>query len=575
VQISGQAEQPRVLLLSVPYALKAADAETIGGLPPSAFMKATPAEQAGANAAGTSAAAANGVGASAANGASNAAHPDLAGSGKKDYIPLWTAAATLGDSVLFQSTSPGTSGDIGMGTITPAGPLHIVGPASAPPSSQPAANNGLILGTNGTASYKWIQSFGGPLTLNPIGNNVGIGTSTPGQLLDVAGSASIDSTGKNNGTFANNLTFGAGGEGISSTRVSTGTNPFGLDFWTDFARRISVTQSGNVGIGTATPSYQFQVSSSSARNAEIAMVSGGTDAAISVNNTATGGREYWIDSGSGSAGIGAGNFAVYDHTAGATRLAISSSGNVGIGTTSPTHLLEVAGNADVDSTDLNNGTNGIDLTFGHASGEGISSPRTTGSTNMFGLDFWTAGTLHMCIANNGNVGIGVCPASHPLQMGDGAYEQSGTWTNASDRNLKANFTPVNGRLLLAHLNKIPISTWNYKTDDRSVRHLGPMAQDFYAAFGLDGKDEKHISTVDEGGVALAAVQELYRMVLKGDAQVASLARSNREKDVQIENLKAEVKQLHQLEQAVQVLSTKLSKIEAGENTSANLLRASK
>jgi hypothetical protein len=48
--------------------------------------------------------------------------------------------------------------------------------------------------------------------------------------------------------------------------------------------------------------------------------------------------------------------------------------------------------------------------------------------------------------------------------------------------------------------------WKYKTDSPSIRHLGTMAQDFRAAFDL-GEDDKHISTIDEGGVALAAVQE--------------------------------------------------------------------
>jgi hypothetical protein len=104
--------------------------------------------------------------------------------------------------------------------------------------------------------------------------------------------------------------------------------------------------STNVGIGTTAPTYTLEVSSAGARNAEMAMVSSGTDAAISVNNTASGGREYWIDSGSGAAGIGAGNFAIYDRTAGLTRLVVSQAGNVGIGTNSPDDTLSVNGSAD-------------------------------------------------------------------------------------------------------------------------------------------------------------------------------------------------------------------------------------
>jgi len=61
--------------------------------------------------------------------------------------------------------------------------------------------------------------------------------------------------------------------------------------------------------------------------------------------------------------------------------------------------------------------------------------------------------------------------------------------------------------VLARLMRVPVSTWSYTGQDASIRHMGPMAQDFYAAFGL-GEDNKHISTVDADGVALAAIQGL-------------------------------------------------------------------
>jgi hypothetical protein len=177
---------------------------------------------------------------------------------------------------------------------------------------------------------------------------------------------------------------------------------------------------------------------------------------------------------------------------------------------------------------------------------------------------------------NGNVGMGLNVTSpvHPLQMADGANEDGGTWNNASDRNLKENFNPIDNTQLLTKINAMAIETWNYKSEGKSVRHLGPVAQDFYSAFGL-GQDDKHISTVDEGGVALAAIQELYRMVLKGNNEVANLTQANQEKDAQIQNLKAEVTQLQQLQQTVQVLSTKLSKLEAESGSNPIILRASR
>ncbi len=60
---------------------------------------------------------------------------------------------------------------------------------------------------------------------------------------------------------------------------------------------------------------------------------------------------------------------------------------------------------------------------------------------------------------------------------------------------------------------LPIMRWNYKTDTNTV-HVGPMAQDFHATFNV-GPDEKHIATVDEEGVALAAIQGLSQTQRKG------------------------------------------------------------
>jgi len=79
------------------------------------------------------------------------------------------------------------SGGVGIGVTDPASAVHIVAPASAPPAGLPTADNGLLLGLYGTAGYKWIQSYGGALILNAVGNNVGIGKTNPATALDVNG----------------------------------------------------------------------------------------------------------------------------------------------------------------------------------------------------------------------------------------------------------------------------------------------------------------------------------------------------------------------------------------------------
>ena len=81
--------------------------------------------------------------------------------------------------------------------------------------------------------------------------------------------------------------------------------------------------------------------------------------------------------------------------------------------------------------------------------------------------------------------------------------------------------PVNGQELLERLAALPISEWNYDFDDASIRHLGPMAQDFAAAFGL-GNDDKTISLIDANGVVMVAIQALHRRVVALEAELAAL-----------------------------------------------------
>jgi hypothetical protein len=102
---------------------------------------------------------------------------------------------------------------------------------------------------------------------------------------------------------------------------------------------------------------------------------------------------------------------------------------------------------------------------------------------------------------------------------------SGSWSSFSDRNAKADFAATDREDVLSRLAGVPIQTWRYRSQDASIRHMGPMAQDFYAAFGL-GEDDRYISTVDADGVALAAIQGLYELVQAQQARIDSLAADN-------------------------------------------------
>ena len=106
-----------------------------------------------------------------------------------------------------------------------------------------------------------------------------------------------------------------------------------------------------------------------------------------------------------------------------------------------------------------------------------------------------------------------------------AVYNGGSWGCSSDRNVKENFQPVDGREVLEKLAALPITTWNAIGTDPGVRRMGPMSQDFYATFGL-GDDDKVITTGDLDGVALASIQGLYQIVQEKDAQITALQQEN-------------------------------------------------
>ena len=106
------------------------------------------------------------------------------------------------------------------------------------------------------------------------------------------------------------------------------------------------------------------------------------------------------------------------------------------------------------------------------------------------------------------------------------------WSAMSDRNVKENFRPVDQRVVLEKVCRLPVTEWNLISQPTGIRHIGAMAQDFQAAFGV-GEDDRHISTTDADGVALAAIQGLNQKV----EQVV------KEKNAQIQTLEKDVAEL--------------------------------
>ncbi|MBI3850308.1 MAG: tail fiber domain-containing protein [Verrucomicrobia bacterium] len=141
---------------------------------------------------------------------------------------------------------------------------------------------------------------------------------------------------------------------------------------------------------------------------------------------------------------------------------------------------------------------------------------------------WFVGGVHSDLENNAGGG------TVAMTLTTAGLTVNGTFVSASDRNAKEQFEPLNPREVLDKVAMLPLSKWSYKQDS-ATRHLGPMAQDFYAAFGV-GPDDKHIATVDADGVALAAIQGLNQ----------KLADELKQKETEITELKQRLAKLEQL-----------------------------
>jgi len=117
-------------------------------------------------------------------------------------------------------------------------------------------------------------------------------------------------------------------------------------------------------------------------------------------------------------------------------------------------------------------------------------------------------------------------------MGNGNLVIAGSLTAAgtnypSSVHLKEHFAPVDVQDVLARLADLPLTTWSYIADEQATPHMGPMAEDFYAAYGL-GADNAHISPLDVNGVTMASIQALYEQLKGTQARVETLDRQQAE-----------------------------------------------
>jgi len=364
-------------------------------------------------------------------------------------------AGTLGTAMTILG-----SGNVGIGTTSPAYKLSIetanVGDSNGLAignTSSSSTGKKLTLGYFQTSDYAKIQAIDSGvayknIAINPDGGNVGIGTTSPGYKLDVNGSdIRVSSTSGYYGRF---------GSWSGSTFLSSDTANIPLSFYTNngtgATERMRITSTGNVGIGTTNPNYNLDINGTlrvssfayvgntsstylilNAASGRVSVGSASANDNLILNGKGTGATYVNYDAGTGGLRVYNGSSTLQQAQIGGTGNSWINSGNVGIGTTSPTTTLYVNGTFNIANTTGTNvlttsatgtslyGTNKIYAGSGTASGYLLAGSNnqfdfynSTGSSAIMYIQYPASSSAVTNIGrnalyvqgNNGNVGIG-------------------------------------------------------------------------------------------------------------------------------------------------------------------------
>ncbi len=343
--------------------------------------------------------------------------------------------------------------------------------------------------------------------------------------------------------------------------ITNGRTPFMIEANAP-TNSLRVSPSGRVGLGTAAPVLDLHLRTGNTPGMRLEQ-----------DNSSGFTARTWDIAGNEA------NFFVRDVTGGSllpfrirpgaptSSIDIATNGNVGIGTATATASLDVrrdngsamirvreegATTAPRTLLDLvNNGAARLNL---NNSANGESWFFSQDGLGRFIVSLVGTGGPELLIAQNGRILMGPGSSSVFDLSPTGDLNIAGTLAQSSDRNRKTDVEPVDPRQVLQQAAQLPIATWRFDSDDESIRRMGPMAQDFYAAFGL-GAGDVTISPLDASAVALAAIQGLYELV---EEQM----REN-------ERLQAELERLQGLEPRLAALEAALGGAAApGQRTTA-------
>jgi len=599
VQAQGQEEQPRVLLLSVPYALKALDAETLGGKPASAFVAAS----------------------TSASSTSSVA-PGLSGGGKTNYIARWLSSTKLGISNIFETIA----GNVGIGTTTPAANLDVKGTGDIrgtltlfPSENSPTLSvNGTAFSVSNSGLVNFIsgQTFPGTGTITGVSAGTdltGGGTSgsvtlnldttkvpqlnaantftgnqtVNGNIADtgnvgvtgnISSGGSISATGTGLGVFMGNVGCPAPTIGIQAANLSANCQNFIVGFdssqnSTYINRPTGGTLHFREGNGadqmvlapggafTVGAGFVVQPTTDSNGNTTVNITGGYVGNRVASGfggQTIGGGGQYGspitVTADYGTVGGGDGNTAGFASTvAGGENNVAGNTGTVGAGqgNTATGLASTVAGGW------ANVATGAYSFAAGHNAVASDVGSFVWCALNSYSYPCNSSGTNSFEVSVDGPIIFYDGPNGSGCNLTAGG----GSCNCSSDRNLKDNIVPIDSRSVLERVAHLPITQWKMKAEPAGRKHIGPMAQDFYVAFGL-GDSDRYIALGDGQGVALAAIQALYGVVQEKNNQIRKLTQQLEVVRAKEGQLKKQIQDLHHAQsQKITSLEERMTRLE--------------
>jgi len=366
---------------------------------------------------------------------------------------------------------------------------------------------GTVAGGSGIAVTGDYASVGGGVANTASGVHATIGG---GWLNDAAGHDSTVGGGYYNETSAAYATIAGGGPSNPSGDPQ-GTRNRVTDNYGTVGGGGSNLAGNNAGTTDDAPYATASGGYHNTASGAYATVGGGfSNYASRAHAVIVGGYLNWADGEDATVGGG------YSNTAGAARATVGG----GYANAANGNAAAVPGGANNTANGAYSFAAGAQAYAAHTGSFVWSSGTATASERDNQFRARAGGGVRFDVNNNRWVNIWD-DGTDLISTSTGAHlTVGGMWSNASDRNAKENFVALDGNEVLARLAVLPITTWSYKAEGAGIRHAGPTAQDFYAAFGL-GDSDTSIGTVDVDGIALASIQGLYQIVQEKDATIAA------------------------------------------------------